>query len=55
MNKFYFNSKTEKIENYAMASFDIIITSKSQEQFMEDYEQARFEGNSIIDSIEWAR
>lgn len=55
MNKFYFNSNTEKIENYVMASFDVIKTNKSQEQFMDDYEQLRLEGNSIIDSIELAK
>lgn len=55
MNRFYFNSNTEKIENYIMASFDVIKTNKSQEQFMDDYEQARLHGNSIMDSIEWAK
>lgn len=55
MNRFYFNAETERIENYVMANFDVIKTTKSQEQFMEDYENARLEGNSIIDSIEWAK
>ena len=55
MNKFYFNSEAEKIENYVMASFDVIKTNKSQEQFVKDYEQARLKGNSIIDAIELAR
>ena len=55
MNKFYFNSNTEKIENYVMASFDRIKTNKSQEQFMDDYKKARLKGNSIEDSIELAK
>ena len=55
MNKYYFNAETEKIENYVMASFDVIKTNKSQEQFMEDYEQARLQGNNIDDAIELAR
>ena len=55
MNRFYFNSNTEKIENYVMAGIDRIKTKKSQEQFMEDYEKARLQGNSIDDAIELAR
>lgn len=55
MNRFHFNEKTEKIEDYIMASFDVIKTNKSQEQFMDDYKKARLKGNSIEDSIELAK
>ena len=56
MNTFYFNDKNEKIETVKPNnSYTEISTSKDFDAFVEDYEQAREEGNSIIDSIEWAK
>ena len=55
MNRFHFNSKTEKIEDYIMASFDVVKTYKSKDRFMEDYKKERLKGNSIEDSIELAK
>ena len=56
MNTFYFNDKTEKIEKEKPNnSHTVINTSKDFEDFVEEYEKSREEGNSIIDSIELAR
>lgn len=56
MNTFYFNDKTEKIETIQPNnSYTIIKTEKDFNNFCEDYENAIKEGNSIIDSIEWAK
>lgn len=56
MNTFYFNDKTERIETVKPSkSHTVIKTNKDFDTFVEDYENAREEGNSIIDSIEWAR
>lgn len=56
MNTFYFNDKTEKIEIIKPNNgYTEINTNKDLNTFIGDYEQAREEGNSIIDSIEWAK
>lgn len=56
MNTFYFNDRTERIETVQPNnSHTVIRTEKDFETFVEDYENAREEGNSIIDSIEWAK
>lgn len=56
MNTFYFNDKNDRIETTKPNnSHTVIKTEKDFEKFVEDYENAREEGNSIIDSIEWAR
>lgn len=56
MNTFYFNDKTERIEKVKPNnSHTVIQTAKDFNTFIEDYENARDEGNSIIDSIEWAK
>lgn len=56
MNTFYFNDKNEKIETKKPNnSYTEILTDKDFDTFVEVYEQAREDGNSIIDSIEWAR
>ena len=55
MNTFYFNDKNEQIQiEKPNNSYTVINTSKNFETFVTDYEAARAEGNSIIDSIEWA-
>lgn len=40
---------------FVSASIDTIETEKTYDEFMVDYEQLRKEGNSIVDSIEWAK
>jgi hypothetical protein len=56
MNTFYYNDKTGCIETTKPNnSHTVIKTTKDFDTFVEDYENAREEGNSIIDSIEWAR
>lgn len=55
MNKFYFNDKTERIETEKPKnSYTEIKTEKSLDELEIAYEELRREGNSIIDSIEWA-
>lgn len=55
MNTFYFNDKTERIETEKPKnSYTEIRTEKSLDEFENDYDRLRAEGNSIIDSIEWA-
>lgn len=55
MNIFYFNDKTERIETEKPKnSYTEIKTEKSLDEFENDYDRLRAEGNSIIDSIEWA-
>lgn len=55
MNTFYFNDKTERIETEKPKnSYTEIRTNKSLDEFENDYEQLRAEGNSIVDSIEFA-
>lgn len=56
MNTFYFNDRTERIETVQPAnSHTVIKTEKDYDTFVEDYENAREQGNSIIDAIECAR
>lgn len=56
MNTFYFNELNERIEEVKpISKFTEIETDKDFDTFVEDYENAREEGNSIIDSIEWAK
>lgn len=55
MNIFYFNDKTEIIEiEKPSNNYTEIITEKSLDEFENAYDRLRAEGNSIIDSIEWA-
>lgn len=55
MNIFYFNDKTERIETEKPKnSYTEIRTEKSLDEFENAYDGLRAEGNSIIDSIEWA-
>lgn len=55
MNKFYFNDKTERIETEKPKDNYIEIkTEKSLDEYENAYNELRQEGNSIIDSIEWA-
>lgn len=55
MNIFYFNDKTERIETEKPANnYTEIRTEKSLDEFENAYDRLRSEGNSIIDSIEWA-
>ena len=54
-NVFYFDDKTEEIvANKPNNSHTVIKTSKTLKQFINDFDKARDEGNSIIDSIEIA-
>ncbi len=56
MNTFYFNDKNEQIETVKPNNgYTLIETEKSFDEFVEEYEKCREEGNSIIDSIEWAK
>ena len=56
MNTFYFDDKTERIvEEKPANSYTEIKTSKSFEEFDLAFDEARAEGNSILDSIEWAK
>ena len=53
MNKFYFNDKSKKIEIIKPNNnYTLIETNKTYDEFVEDFENAREEGNSIIDAIE---
>ena len=60
---FYFEGRIFKTEeavkkatqNYNCKRFDIIETNKSFEEFEDEFIKAREEGNSDLDSIEWAR
>ena len=55
MNTFYFNDKTERIETEKPANnYTEIKTEKSLDDFENAYDRLRAEGNSIMDSIEWA-
>lgn len=55
MNTFYFNDKTERIEMEKPANgYTEIKTEKSLDDFENAYDRLRAEGNSIMDSIEWA-
>ena len=55
MNIFYFNNKTERIETEKPKNnYTEIRTEKSIDDFENDYDRLKTEGNSIIDSIEWA-
>lgn len=55
MNTFYFNDKTEIIETEKPANnYTEIKTEKSLDEFENAYDRFRAEGNSIIDSIEFA-
>lgn len=56
METFYFNDKTEKFQKERTKDCKTMVrTLKSFDKFIKDYELYRKEGNSIIDSIEWAR
>lgn len=56
MNKYYFSDRTEKItESRPDGSFTMVTSMKDFDTFVNDYEVARFQGNSIIDSLEIAR
>ena len=56
MNRFYFDDKTEQIVTIKPNNgYTVIDTEKDLDTFINDYEAAREEGNSIIDSIEWAK
>lgn len=55
MNIFYFNDKNERIETKKPKnSYTEIRTEKSLDEFENDYDTLRREGNSIYDSIEFA-
>ena len=55
MNTFYFNDKTERIETEKPSNcYTEIRTEKSLDEFENDYDILRREGNSIYDSIEFA-
>lgn len=55
MNTFYFNDKTERIETEKPKNgYTEIKTEKSFDDFEDAYDRLRAEGNSIIDSIEFA-
>lgn len=41
--------------NYCNKRYDVIKTLKSFDEFEEEYDKCRKEGNSILDSIEWAK
>ena len=64
MNTFYFfegrvYETLEQVQSatkdYASKKFDEIETSKSFDEFEDAYDEARAEGNSCLDSIEWAK
>lgn len=56
MNKYYFSDKDERIyTSRPDGSFTMVTSSKDFNTFVDDYETARLEGNSIIDSLEIAR
>lgn len=56
MNTFYFNDKTERIETVKPNnSHTVIQTNKDLQSFIECFENCRFEGYSIIDSLDWAK
>ena len=56
MNIFYFDDKTERIVTVKPNNgYTVIETDKPYDKFVECYENCRFEGYSIIDSIDWAK
>ena len=64
MNKFYYFEggifeTVEQVENvtknYRNKKYDEIETSKSFEEFENEFDKAKEEGNSDLDAIEWAR
>lgn len=64
MNTFYFfeNNVYETREeaenatkNYTNKKIDVIETNKDFTSFENDYKSARNDGNSCLDSIEWAK
>ena len=56
MNTFYFDDKTEKIVTVKPNNGHTVIeTEKDFDTFLKDYEEVWEQGNSIIDSIEWAK
>lgn len=64
MNKFYhFEGRIYKTlkevknatKNYTNKKYDVIETLKSFKKFENEFDKLREEGNSIIDSIEWAK
>ena len=56
MNKYYFSDRDERIySSRPDGSFTMVTSCKDFDTFVNDYEIARFQGNSIIDSLEIAR
>ena len=56
MNKYYFSDRDEKIyQSRPDGDFTMVTSMKDFETFVNDYEIARFKGNSIVDSLEIAR
>ena len=64
MNTFYFfegniyktKEQAEKAaKDYNIKRIDEIKTTKTFDEFETEYEKAREEGNSCLDSIEWAK
>ena len=43
------------IKNYTNKKFDEIKTEKTFDEFDNEYDKLRAEGNSILDAIEWAK
>lgn len=64
MNTFYYYESeiyktVEEVENatknHICKRYDIIETSKSYDEFVEEFEELKAQGNSDLDSIEFAR
>lgn len=64
MNTFYYfeNNIYEKLEdvqfamkNYTCKKYDEIKTLKDFDEFENEYDNLRKEGNSALDAIEWAK
>ena len=56
MNKYYFSDSDERIyESRPDGFFTMVTLTKNYDDFVDAYELARFQGNSIIDSLEIAR
>jgi hypothetical protein len=46
---------TKATKNYTTKKYDEIETEKSFDEFDTEFDKLRAEGNSIADSIEWAK
>lgn len=56
MNNYYFSDSDERIYKEKPDGFFTMVTSdKDFETFVNDYEELRADGNSIIDSLEFAK